>query len=98
MEMGCYGIGITRIVAAAIEQNHDDKGIIWPVPMQGLYELTAKIIDLIMCVSNLVARQPVWRGRSEGPCPTESSPACSANLTSVLAQDDSPPRHRSAGR
>jgi prolyl-tRNA synthetase len=30
MTMGCYGIGITRIVAAAIEQNHDDKGIIWP--------------------------------------------------------------------
>ena len=28
--MGCYGIGVTRIVAAAIEQNHDDKGIIWP--------------------------------------------------------------------
>ncbi|HSH47888.1 MAG TPA: proline--tRNA ligase [Halomonas sp.] len=28
--MGCYGIGITRIVAAAIEQNHDDSGIIWP--------------------------------------------------------------------
>jgi prolyl-tRNA synthetase len=30
MAMGCYGIGVTRIVAAAIEQNHDDKGIIWP--------------------------------------------------------------------
>ena len=30
MEMGCYGIGVTRIVAAAIEQNHDDKGIVWP--------------------------------------------------------------------
>jgi len=30
MEMGCYGIGITRIVAAAIEQNHDERGIIWP--------------------------------------------------------------------
>lgn len=30
MVMGCYGIGVTRIVAAAIEQNHDDKGIIWP--------------------------------------------------------------------
>lgn len=29
--MGCYGIGVTRIVAAAIEQNHDDNGIIWPV-------------------------------------------------------------------
>ncbi len=30
LEMGCYGIGVSRIVAAAIEQNHDDKGIIWP--------------------------------------------------------------------
>jgi prolyl-tRNA synthetase len=30
MLMGCYGIGISRVVAAAIEQNHDDKGIIWP--------------------------------------------------------------------
>jgi prolyl-tRNA synthetase len=30
MLMGCYGIGVTRIVAAAIEQNHDDNGIIWP--------------------------------------------------------------------
>ncbi len=30
LEMGCYGIGITRIVAAAIEQNHDNNGIIWP--------------------------------------------------------------------
>jgi prolyl-tRNA synthetase len=33
MVMGCYGIGITRTVAAAIEQNHDDKGIIWPVAL-----------------------------------------------------------------
>ncbi len=33
MEMGCYGIGVTRVVAAAIEQNHDDRGIIWPDPM-----------------------------------------------------------------
>ena len=31
--MGCYGIGITRIVGAAIEQNHDDSGIIWPEPL-----------------------------------------------------------------
>jgi prolyl-tRNA synthetase len=30
MEMGCYGIGVTRIVGAAIEQNHDAKGIVWP--------------------------------------------------------------------
>jgi prolyl-tRNA synthetase len=33
VEMGCYGIGITRIVAAAIEQNHDERGIVWPDPM-----------------------------------------------------------------
>lgn len=30
LEMGCYGIGVTRVVAAAIEQNYDDRGIIWP--------------------------------------------------------------------
>jgi len=33
LEMGCYGIGCTRVVAAAIEQNHDEKGIIWPMPL-----------------------------------------------------------------
>jgi len=33
MAMGCYGIGVTRIVAAAIEQNHDERGIIWPAPL-----------------------------------------------------------------
>jgi prolyl-tRNA synthetase len=33
MEMGCYGIGVSRIVAAAIEQNHDERGIIWPLPI-----------------------------------------------------------------
>ncbi len=31
--MGCYGIGVTRVVAAAIEQNHDERGIIWPAPI-----------------------------------------------------------------
>jgi len=33
MSMGCYGIGVTRVAAAAIEQNHDDRGIIWPTPI-----------------------------------------------------------------
>jgi len=33
MEMGCYGIGVTRVVAAAIEQSHDERGIVFPVPM-----------------------------------------------------------------
>ena len=31
LEMGCYGIGVTRLLGAAIEQNHDDKGIVWPL-------------------------------------------------------------------
>jgi len=31
--MGCYGIGITRIVGAAVEQNHDERGIAWPTPI-----------------------------------------------------------------
>jgi prolyl-tRNA synthetase len=33
MTMGCYGIGVSRVVAAAIEQNHDERGIIWPEPI-----------------------------------------------------------------
>ena len=33
MTMGCYGIGVSRVVAAAIEQHHDDKGIIWPAAL-----------------------------------------------------------------
>ncbi len=33
MEMGCYGIGISRLLAAAIEQNHDENGIIWPLAL-----------------------------------------------------------------
>ena len=33
MPMGCYGIGVSRIVAAAIEQNYDERGIVWPANM-----------------------------------------------------------------
>jgi prolyl-tRNA synthetase len=33
MEMGCYGIGVTRLLGAAIEQNHDERGIAWPEPI-----------------------------------------------------------------
>jgi len=33
LTMGCYGLGLGRTVAAAVEQNHDDDGIIWPVPL-----------------------------------------------------------------
>lgn len=43
MDMGCYGIGVTRVVAAAIEQNHDDRGIIWS---EGLAPFTVAIVAL----------------------------------------------------
>ena len=33
LEMGCYGIGVTRLLGAAIEQNHDERGIVWPRPI-----------------------------------------------------------------
>ena len=52
MTMGCYGIGVTRIVAAAIEQNHDKDGIIWPVPLAP-YEVA--ILELQQDDPNLVA-------------------------------------------
>jgi prolyl-tRNA synthetase len=41
--MGCYGIGVTRIVAAAIEQNHDERGIIWPEPLAPFHVVLVSI-------------------------------------------------------
>jgi len=52
MSMGCYGIGVTRIVAAAIEQNHDDRGIIWPKAMA---PFTVALVPLNMDKSPVVA-------------------------------------------
>jgi prolyl-tRNA synthetase len=52
MTMGCYGIGVSRIVAAAIEQNHDDKGIVWPSAMA---PFQVAIIPLNMQKSEAVA-------------------------------------------
>lgn len=52
--MGCYGIGITRTVGAAIEQNHDDDGIIWPealAPYQVLVTPTAMNADEVVAVA-----------------------------------------------
>jgi prolyl-tRNA synthetase len=43
MEMGCYGIGVSRIVAAAIEQNHDERGVIWPQPIAPFHIAIAPI-------------------------------------------------------
>ena len=44
MIMGCYGLGVSRTVAAAIEQNHDKKGIIWPLPLAP-YEVVLAVLN-----------------------------------------------------
>lgn len=54
MLMGCYGIGVSRIVAAAIEQNHDDKGIIWP---DALTPFHLGIVPMNLHKSELVKNQ-----------------------------------------
>ena len=55
--MGCYGIGVTRVLAAAIEQNHDDKGIIFPAPIAPfqahLLALNASDLDVIAAADAL---------------------------------------------
>ncbi|HMC94345.1 MAG TPA: proline--tRNA ligase, partial [Polyangia bacterium] len=51
-QMGCYGIGVTRIVAAAIEQSHDKDGIIWPVPLAP-YEVA--VLELQQDDDNVIA-------------------------------------------
>ena len=51
--MGCYGIGVSRIVASAIEQNHDNNGIIWP---DGMAPFQLAIVPLNMHKSEDVAR------------------------------------------
>jgi prolyl-tRNA synthetase len=52
LSMGCYGIGVSRIVAAAIEQNHDDKGIVWP---ENIAPFQLAIVPLNMQKSEQVA-------------------------------------------
>jgi len=54
MEMGCYGIGVSRIVASAIEQNYDDKGIIWPM---SIAPFQIALVPLNMHKSELVAEK-----------------------------------------
>ena len=54
--MGCYGIGVSRIVAAAIEQNHDERGIIWPGPLAPF--------QLVICPIN-GDKSPAVQGQAE---------------------------------
>ncbi len=53
--MGCYGIGVTRIAQAAIEQNHDQKGICWPIQISPF--------EVIIIPTNL--KDPIQRGLTE---------------------------------
>ena len=60
MIMGCYGLGIGRTVAAAIEQGHDEKGILWPVPLAP-FEVTVMSLNpndpQVTDVSNKIYRE-----------------------------------------
>ena len=61
MTMGCYGIGVTRVVAAGIEQNNDDKGIIWPeglAPFQiGIVPLNYEKSELVKATADRIYQQ-----------------------------------------
>jgi prolyl-tRNA synthetase len=74
--MGCYGIGVTRVVAAAIEQNHDENGIVWPkaiAPYQVYFativkaEEFAKIADDIYADMTKAGIEVVYDDRNVGP-------------------------------
>ena len=57
MQMGCYGIGVTRILAAVVEQNHDDDGIIWPMaiaPYQVLLTVLHTDNDEVMAATEKI--------------------------------------------
>jgi len=57
LEMGCYGIGITRIPAAAIEQSNDERGIIWPLPLAPFSVAIAPIgYDRVDAVRNIAEK------------------------------------------
>jgi len=78
MTMGCYGIGVSRVVAAAIEQNHDDSGIVWPAP---LAPFKVALVSINMHRSEAVAERsaqlyetlqaagldPIWDDREARP-------------------------------
>lgn len=66
LSMGCYGIGITRVVAAAIEQHHDDRGILWP---QALAPFNVAILPMHMHKSlrvKEVAENLYWQLQARG--------------------------------
>ncbi len=77
MVMGCYGIGVSRTAAAAIEQNHDDNGIIWPYPLAPFHfhlislnlgdEVVRKASADIYEKCSLAGLEILWDDREESP-------------------------------
>ncbi|MGE4267939.1 MAG: proline--tRNA ligase [Deferribacterales bacterium] len=73
--MGCYGIGVTRVAASAIEQNHDEKGIVWPVqlapfkvcvvPLAVKDEEVMKNAEAIYNILNRMGLEPIIDDRDE---------------------------------
>ena len=63
--MGCYGLGVTRTVAAAIEQNHDDWGIIWPKSIAP-YDILIQPLDVkdekVMEITNTLEKNLIEKG------------------------------------
>ena len=98
--MGCYGMGVTRLVAAVIEQNHDDEGICWPQPAGAVSKFmcwastTANpkrfAMPAMSCMQS--ARQPAWRScwmiATSDPAsslPRRTSLACRTASSLVIA-------------
>jgi prolyl-tRNA synthetase len=76
--MGCYGIGVTRIVAAAIEQNHDERGIIWPEPIAPFHvvlvpigaqksERVREVADKLYAELNAAGIEVLYDDRDDSP-------------------------------
>ncbi|MFB5206574.1 hypothetical protein, partial [Stenotrophomonas sp. 3diitr2024] len=91
MAMGCYGIGISRVVAAAIEQNHDDAGIIWPDAMQGalfgthLLDEGAEAGSTDLVTQRIgIAGRGLWSSHQPIPA-TSTSPRLATSTVGVLS-------------
>ncbi len=81
LEMGCYGIGVTRLLGAAIEQNHDARGIIWPAPIAPF---------TVVHLPRRTTGSPRRCARPPTPCTPElrrpASTCCSTTAASVPAR------------
>ena len=86
MIMGCYGIGVTRVVAAAIEQNHDERGIIWPEPIAPFH---VSLIPINLQKSERV--REIGRAPVRASCRRPASRCCSTTATRARASSSPTP-------